>query len=297
MQLTVALEGWLLDVTARRRSARTLRWYRDTVGAFIGWVGAESTVAELHAGHLRGWIVATQAHLAPDTQHNRVAAVKAFSRWLEEQEFVPRDPFLRVKRPAKNTDQLPRALLPAQMQAVLGRYDPKDPFERRDLVILKLVLDTGLRRGEVCNARLEDFDRETASLVVLGKGRRRRRVPLSAETCFAVWKYVQKDRPKHDRGAPWLFLGRGGDRVSGTHLSHVFHWKAAEVGIAARFHDLRHTAATWSLRAGMPKERVSRLLGHANDSITSIYEHLTFEDIQSAHKDAAHLRLLVGRQP
>ena len=59
-----------------------------------------------------------------------------------------------------------------------------------------------------------------------------------------------------------------------------------------RFHDLRHTAATWALRGGMSKERVSRMLGHSGDNITSIYEHLNFEDVAKAHAEANPLRRL-----
>ncbi|MBI2756163.1 MAG: tyrosine-type recombinase/integrase [Chloroflexi bacterium] len=300
MRLLEARDGWLLDVQARRRTPRTLEWYRVTITPFLQYcseAGAE-TIEGLTAGHLRGYIVTALAHLAPDTQHNRVACIKNFSHWLYEQELLPRDPFERVKRPAIAAERRSRALTPRQVADILARYDTKDPFERRDLVILRLVLDTGLRRGEVCSARLEDFDQASQSLWVLGKGRKRRRVPLSAETVNAVWKYLHRDRAKLAvPGSEWLFLSRSGGQVSGNHLGHTFHQKAAAAGIQARFHDLRHTAATWTLRAGMPKERVSRLLGHANDSITSLYEHLEFEDIQAAHSQAAHLRPLgFGRQ-
>src|SRR5438270_12373076 len=68
--------------------------------------------------------------------------------------------------------------------------------------------------------------------------------------------------------------------------------RAARIPYRVRFHDLRHAAATYALRAGMPKERVSRMLGHANDAITSIYEHLQFEDVQEAHSKANPLRLV-----
>lgn len=294
MEHAEALEGWLLDLQARRRSPRTLKWYRETVGSFLRWCSSQKIdrADGLSAPLLRRYIVEQLDHLAPDTQHNRVAAIKAWSRWLEEQEVLPADPFRRVRRPAKDGSDRVRALSPDQVKDVCLLYDVKEPLDLRDLTMLMLTLDTGLRRGEVCGALLSDYDPQNGSLRVVGKGRKARWVPVGSEVKALLWRYLKRVRPKHDRGGPWLFLGRTGGQVNGNHLGKTFHERAGRAGVKARFHDLRHTAATYALRAGMDKARVSRMLGHSNDSITSIYEHLNFEDVQRSHAGANPLSML-----
>ena len=82
-------------------------------------------------------------------------------------------------------------------------------------------------------------------------------------------------------------------RMLGIECVGVVH--AIPEGLANRlWFPLRHTAATWALKNGMPKERVSRMLGHSSDAVTSIYEHLSFDDVQAAHGGSNPLRRLAS---
>jgi integrase len=80
-------------------------------------------------------------------------------------------------------------------------------------------------------------------------------------------------------------VNEDGGPLDGNKLSYAFRLRVERVNLPyqCRFHDLRHTAATWLLRSGMPKPLVARMLGHSSDAITSIYEHLDFDDVQAAY--------------
>jgi integrase/recombinase XerD len=297
MNLDDALEGWVLDLRQRRRTERTVEGYVTVMHSFIRYCNEAGgdEVEQLRASHLRTFAIERLGGLAPATQHGRVAILKAFGSWLEANDLVASDPFRKVKRPALDRDETPRALTPNQVTTLLGAYDLKNPEDFRDYVIVKLVLDTGMRRGEVIGLTLQDATEglEEGYLRVLGKGRHKRLVPLSDEMKSLLWKYVRKTRAMRSKpGVDALFVTRRGAPLQGVPLYHRFAKKAHSVGVQARFHDLRHTSATWALRAGMPKERVSRMLGHSNDVTTSIYEHLDFTDVKESHAKANPLRLL-----
>jgi hypothetical protein len=117
---------------------------------------------------------------------------------------------------------------------------------------------------------------------------------------YSLWRYISTLRKRRApraqaRIVDALFLFRWGPPLDGRRVSYRFRLQArkARIPYRVRFHDLRHAAATWGLRTGMPKERVSRMLGHANDAITSIYEHLNFEDVQVAFEAANPPRLIL----
>jgi integrase/recombinase XerD len=295
MKLVDALNGWVLDLRQRRRTPRTIEGYVTVMHSFMRYCEQHGVRdhAQLRAQHLRAYAIERLGGLAPATQHGRVAILKAFGAWLEANDLSSTDPFSKVKRPALDRDETPRALTPNQVTTLLGAYDLKNPEDFRDFVIVKLTLDTGLRRGEVCGCTLHDLNLEEGWLRVTGKGRKKRLVPLSAEIKSLLWRYMKHTRPMRAReDVDALFLTRRGTPLEGVPLYHRFQRKARAVGVRVRFHDLRHTAATWALREGMPKERVSRMLGHANDITTSIYEHLDFTDVKDAHSKANPLRFL-----
>lgn len=286
-----ALEGWMIDLEVRRRSDRTRERYRSVVLSFLRWTGKQD-VRELDGDQLRKYILVLMKRHNSETLKREVGNIKTFGRWLSEQEFVERDPFRKVRRPSVDQREW-RIVQPEDAQRILAVYDWAKPDEFRDYVVVCLTLDTGLRISEVCGAKLQDVDLMEGSLQVWGKGRKQRRVPLSPEVKLVLKEWIDGIRVRWATSS-YLFVSRRGGPLDRHRVSGRFRAKVKQAGIPyrVRFHDLRHAAATYALRAGMPKERVSRMLGHANDAITSIYEHLEFRDIQEAHALANPLRLL-----
>jgi len=294
MSIDEALEGWFLHLRQKRCSPHTLDRYGRVWRKFRDWLNERGVrkIEDLKAEHARLFIIQRFGHLKSTTAHYDVTPLKSFSRWLEDQDLLADDPFRRVKRP--KMDKVDFAILqPEEAKKLLSVFDLKCPDDLREYTIVSLTLDTGLRRSEVIGARLADLDLEDGSLQVMGKGRKQRRVPISAEVSALLWKYTKTVRPKYAK-SDYLFVSRRGGPLDARNLSRRFSDAVRRSGIGrrVRFHDLRHTCATWCLRAGAPKERVSRMLGHSSDSVTSIYEHLDYADVAATHQLTNPLRLL-----
>ena len=198
MDIREAFAGWKLALVTERRSARTIENYSEAMKPFLEHLASTgiSDTEQLTSPVLREYIADRFAGLAPATQRGRVAIVKRFGAWLSEEDICQNDPFRKVKRPTPHGVEDARLLAPAQVRRILDMRDQRDPEQFRDYVIITLCVDVGLRRGEVCSARLGELNLEEGSLRVHGKGDKSRLVPLSDQLRSLLWKYVHKVRPK-----------------------------------------------------------------------------------------------------
>ena len=297
MRIQEALEGYWLSLRADNASPLTLERYGRAWRRFGAWLAERGVteIEQLRADHARGYILARMEAVSPITAHYEMSPLKAFTAWLDREDLLDRDPFRKVRKPKVEQPEM-EVLEAAEVRRLLAVFDPKNPAELRDLLIVKLILATGLRRVEAVSARVEDLDRENGSLLVLGKGRKERRVPIPADLGLALWRYVKTTRChfQPEEAGP-LFVTRTGGPVDPVVLTHRFarHVERAGIERRATLHGLRHWAATAMLAQAMPLELVSRTLGHADATITSrVYAHVAFRDIQRAHRAADPLALL-----
>jgi site-specific recombinase XerD len=277
MTLQEALEGWFLHLKADNASPRTLDRYQRVWRQFGTWLSerAVSEIGQLRAEHLRLYVLARLGEVSAVTAQYEVSPIKSFTSWLEEMEFLPRDPFRPVKKPKVERREM-QVLRPDEVKRLLATFDQKKPDEFRDFVIVSLVLATGLRRSEVTSALLDDLAKDHRSLIVMGKGRKQRRVPTPADVATPLWRYVEHIRPRYVR-TRHLFVTRRGGPIDPVVLTHRFAKYVRRAGIEgkATFHRLRHWAASTVLVNAMPLELVSRTLGHADSTITSrVYAHV-----------------------
>ena len=171
------------------------------------------------------------------------------------------------------------------------------PEAWRDLALVELLYDAGLRAGEACALRGEDVDaREGWLRVEQGKGGRDRVVPLADAAAAAITAYLHHGRPElaarnkcGDAGV--VFLNARGRRMTTRDVRRV----VARLGVTSLDgrpvwpHLLRHSFATHLLEGGADLRSVQELLGHADVGSTQIYTHVTSERLRSVY-DASHPR-------
>lgn len=257
--LRLLAESWTLSLRADRKSAQTIKSYGDGLRYYLDW--CETAAHDpLERVSLRAWVAGLlDAGAAASTARSRQLAVRRFTAWLDEEDEVATDPFVGVKAPKLDTsvvqpltdDEL-RALLKA-CQSPKGATRSEQLRHRRDEAILRVMLETGARAGEVVTMMIEDVDLKVGvATIKRGKGGKGRTIPLGPVAMQAVDRYLRLRRAHRlAESSPLLWLGDRGRTFSYDALHKTLKSRAQVAGIE-RFHPhlLRHTAAHRWLKAG-----------------------------------------------
>ena len=256
--LDLLLPSWQLSLRADRKSETTLKTYSDGVRFYLTWC-AEQKAEPLERTSIRGWVAALlDKGNAPATARARQLAVRRFSSWLAEEGEIPTDPFLGVKAPKLDTKVI-EPLTDDQLRALLKACTPpkgSTPAEmmrhRRDEAILRLMMETGARAGEVVALERDDVDAAAGTAIIRrGKGGKGRVVPFGPHTALALDRYMRLRTHHRLAGSPALWLGDRGKGFTYDALHQALAGRATAAGIVGFHpHKMRHTAAHRWLAAG-----------------------------------------------
>jgi integrase/recombinase XerC len=181
----------------------------------------------------------------------------------------------------------------ATLEQLATRARSGDAAALVDHAVVELLYGGGLRVSELCGLRSGDLDLAAATVTVLGKRARVRRVPLPAVTVATVRDYVSRGRPALVRdGSPaeTLFLNRRGRPMTPRDVRRIIERVAmlrdpSADGRRLSPHSLRHAYATHLLEGGADLRSVQELLGHADVGTTQIYTHVTIDRVRSVYDD------------
>lgn len=318
-----SVDAYLLRLrTERGCSPRTLDAYGREL-ALLERLAAGRAWPSIVEGDVRRWVAAAAREgLAPVSIARRLSAWRGFFDWLAARGEVHANPARGVRAPRRGR-RLPKALAPDLAMRLVtppdgspGPVDPEDPdalaFERiRDQAIVELFYSSGLRLSELTglDARYVGtpghvsagwLSRAEAEVQVLGKGGKRRTVPVGGPALAAIdaWLAVRAGwlalHPHADPHA--LFLARRGPRLSNRAVQRSLQRMAIERGIPADVHPhvLRHSFASHLLQSSGDLRAVQELLGHASIATTQVYTSLDFQRLAAVY-DAAHPRARARR--
>ena len=274
--------------------------------------------AQVHVGldkvqntHIRRWV----AHMHGGGRSGRGIALilsgwRGFYVWLGREGLVRSNPVQDVRAP-KAGKPLPKALsVDDSVQLASFASDRNDPWlEARDAAIVELLYGGGLRVGELTGldvvagtASRGWVDLEGAQAHVLGKGAKRRTVPVGRKAVEALSRWLAlrdqvltgaKASPQRQGGAPQaaLFVGRNGTRLTAQSIWQRVKLRSLQAGLSTPVHPhmLRHSFASHLLQSSSDLRAVQELLGHANITTTQVYTRLDFQHLAKAY-DAAHPR-------
>jgi integrase/recombinase XerD len=216
---------------------------------------------------------------SPVSRNIRLAAIKSFMRYMQYRLPSVLEQIRRVLAiPAKKTDsRLIHHLTIEEMQAILDAPDPRTRFGIRDRAMLQLCFSAGLRVSELVTLRLADLNlHPKATILVHGKGRRERALPLWQETTRAIHPWLEL---REDTSFPELFLNAQGEPMTRAGFEYILRKHAAAASnrcpslLQKRVspHVLRHTCAMTVLTATKDIRKVSLWLGHSTIQTTEIY--------------------------
>lgn len=159
----------------------------------------------------------------------------------------------------------------------------------RDYMMIALLYATGIRREELANTKLSDFDLSGGTVSVVGKGNKVRVVPIGDNTLDEVREYIKvresfcNEKNVH---TPYLFLNRQGHPLTLRSVDRLVKKFASQAGLDITPHTLRHSFATHLLENGADLMLIKEILGHSSLSTTQKYTHITAESMKKAYKTA-----------
>ena len=298
--LAAAVAEWLDRLADERQlSAHTIAAYRRDLGGFLKFLAAHqgaapdlATLAGLTVRDLRAWLARRAADGYARTSTARaLSAVRVFFRHLER-EGVPVSAALALVRAPRIPRGVPRPLSEGQAKAVVdleGRSAGAPPgwVARRDAAVLLLLYGCGLRIGEALSLDRGDAppaDGALHSLVITGKGRKQRLVPVLPIVAEAVADYLAACPHALGPGDP-LFVGVRGRRLQPRLVQQTMAGLRGALGLPASAtpHALRHSFATHLLAGGGDLRTIQELLGHASLSTTQRYTEVDEAGLMAAY--------------
>ncbi len=250
-------------------------------------VQADINVIRAFLGHLN------QLQYSPATMARKIATLRSFHRWMNKRGLIESNPMLLIRTPKQNK-RLPKAITVEEIEKLLSAPDDSNLLGARDRAILETLYSTGIRVSELVGINRGDIDDPGEALIVRGKGRKERIVPLGSHALRALRHYVSiLDADLRQAGlspdpvAP-LFVNKHGTRLSTRSVRRKVTKYLTQIGLDPEIspHTLRHSFATHLLDNGADLRSVQELLGHQSLSTTQVYTHLTTQRLRNAYDDA-----------
>lgn len=252
LDLVHLLPSWELALRAERKSPATVKSYGDGVRRFLEWSAAADTPPVLDKETVNAFVAALlDGGAEPSTARSRHLAVRRFSQWLVEEDEADEDMLLGSKPPKLDRKVIP-SLSEAQCVALIKACKGSELRDRRDEAIVRLMIETGMRAGEVCDLTTGSINLQSGIVTVIrGKGGKGRVVPISAQTGRAIDRYMRVRRGHLLADSRALWVGDRGKTLAYFGLHKTLKWRAELAGITGFTpHVLRHTAASRWLAAG-----------------------------------------------
>ncbi len=258
---------------ARNLSPNTLETYTSAVTMLTDHLserGMPTQVANIKREHVESFLAWMTETYKPASVRNRYTGLRQFFAWLVEEGEVTETPLRHIPPPAI-PESPPPILTEAQVRSLLKVCAGSTFEERRDTAIISILLDVGLRLGELVGMKLDDVDLQTRTVTVLGKGRRPRTVGIGVKALQAIDRYLRARR-SHPQGrsvAVWIGL-RG--PMTGSGVRQMLERRGGEAGIPGLHpHQLRHQFAHAWLAGGGEEGDLMRLAGWRSRQMVARY--------------------------
>lgn len=247
------LDSWILHLRAERKSAQTIKTYGDGVRRFITWCEAQGLPPELDRPTVNAFVAGLLEDGAEaSTARSRQLALRRFSTWLADEDEIDTDRIAGLKPPKLDSKVVPE-LSDDQLRALIDACKGREFWPRRDEAIIRLMLETGARAGEVVDMTVDDINLKAGLAVVRrGKGGKGRTIPIGPQTTRALDRYLRLRRGHRLASTPALWLGDRGKGLGYHGLYCALVYRAELAGIDGFHpHVLRHTAAgRWLAKGG-----------------------------------------------
>jgi len=254
-------------------------------------------VNEIEKTHIRAFILYlqqqaktphTEKPLSSSTVQGYVRTLKVFFSWLLREEYIESNPMTKIPVP-KATTKVTNTFSQEQIARLIAVYQGYNGSGCRNLTILLLLLDSGIRVSELVGIDLDDIGLAEGTIkIIRAKGNKERLVPIGSLVQRTLWKYINhyRPRPMTDR-VTRLFLSEEGLPLTRSGIQQMLRRsgkRAGITGVRCSPHTFRHTFAKNYLLNGGDIFSLQKILGHSSLASVRLYLNLFSGDVKKQHQ-------------
>ncbi|MCD4751868.1 MAG: tyrosine-type recombinase/integrase [Anaerolineaceae bacterium] len=300
ISLSEAIVGFEIDCNARKLSPHTINDYFVALNKFINFIGTDTLIKDITTQQISEFL-ASFPHLSNKTIYNYHISLSSLWSFLLRNDLADSHIIRRIPRPKPEIKEIV-PFSESEVRSILASLKHSKTFARtgnrnqkfslhpctvqRNKSILLLLIDTGIRREELCNAQIKDYSARHTSLQIMGKGAKQRTIYLSASTHMGLWKYLRM-RPESLNHHP-LYATRTNGYITTRNLDKILTTIGNRAGVPkVHPHRFRHTFAINYLRNGGDVYTLQKILGHSTLNMVSRYLAIAETDVKTAHRLAS----------
>ena len=287
-----AIAKFIRALQGRNASVHTIKAYRTDLEEFSAYVGPQGW-SDIDHVLIRGYLSSLyERGLSKTSVARALAALRSLYRWLAQEGVVDQNPAKLVATP-KLPKKLPRVPTIEEVNTVLDEEMPdSSAFAERDRVILELLYGCGIRNSELIGINLDDIRWSNEIILVRGKGKKERYVPLGESAADAVRAYLPRrqqvigDARTSEKA---LLVNLRGSRLTTRSVGRRVKQIAVSKGLSPDVHPhtLRHAFGTHMLEEGADLRAIQEMLGHERLATTQRYTQLTVKHVMEVY-DRTH---------
>ena len=274
---------------------KTVKAYRIDLKQYFSFVCCD----DLEKETIESYITDLHKKYKQKTVKRKIASVKAFYSYLEEEEMLDQNPFRKIKVKFKETIVLPRIIPREEIEQLLnymyaylnGLSGTRYKYCLRDVAVVELFFATGARVYEISNIRNDSINLNSGLIRIMGKGGKERYIQISNEAVLEILRKYYAENEKEIKKNGYFFVNNRGNRYTEQSIRLMLRKYTKKAGIETKItpHMFRHSFATYLIEEGVDVSCVQQILGHSSIKTTQIYIHI------AAKKQADILRELHPR--
>ena len=298
--MTKELNDFLEELAlVNKYSSKTIDAYRRDIEKFYDYIYKEGyDFTDVDITLIRNFLSTELSNgISKRSCQRRLSSLRHYFSFLSEQKLIAKNPFLLIFSPKKE-NKLPHALFYEQVEKLLNENSKRnDLLKDRDQAILELLYGSGIRVAELVNITRQDIDFRNRTIMILGKGKKERLVPISKTCLVSMQNYEKNLRPillcknQDEYNVENFFLNAKGKKLTTRGVEYILKDVETKTGCFFDLHPhlFRHTFATHLLENGADLRVIQELLGHESLNATQVYTHVTTQAMKHQY-EIAHPR-------
>jgi integrase/recombinase XerC len=289
------IDQFIRSLAEKNSSPHTIKAYTTDLEQFAEFLGDGAQWRDIDHVRIRGFLSHLyERGLSKTSVARSLAALRSLYKWLAREGMVEQNPAALVSTP-KLAKKLPRVPSIEEMTMILdGPMPEQAAFPERDRVIFELLYGCGIRNSELIGINLEHIYWSNEAILVRGKGKKERFVPLSDSAAIAIREYQPKRQEllqKLRRNSPALVINNRAGRLTTRSVGRIVKAIAVARGLSPDVHPhtLRHAFGTHMLEEGADLRSIQELLGHERLATTQRYTQLSMKKVLEVY-DQTHPR-------